>query len=352
MSLDRDIKEAFAMHSSDVRENPEALAELNAKVTRAHQRRLTAITGTTIALLIAAVVVVPKLIESPQPQGFATTDPTTSPSPSPSALADPSSRATFRNERDGYETIYPRDWKIGRFEAAVEFTPPGLPGLPVGDDTFSVEAMLLLGETPSAGEPGLTFAPGEPRSGRDSYEASANDANGQRHVYRIDWAASACPAADCEATLRVMVFGSTDELWEKYYLLGEDIARSMAPLSDELGAEDGVTTLYGSVTHGGAYREDTAVLVRFLDARSSGGGAEPYMTSEAKKNFENLYGLGDNAWLSYEILSREAGDANSVEFTIRIEAGQGHKSYETIGVGRDGASGGFLVRYGVTKAGS
>ncbi len=349
MSLERDIKETFAMHAGDVRENPDALAEVTTKVTRAHRRRVTLVGAAGIAMLAAAVIAVPKLVANER-RGFATTDPT------PSSTITTTEFETFRNERDAYQTIVPRSWRAGGFEGSVEFIPPGQVGLTAGDQTFAVEAMLLIGQRYDDDEVGdLSFQDTDrfalKSGGGDRKAVRAEKIEGEAAhtlVYRIDWTSEVCPHDECEsATLRVVAFGSTAELWSQYRELGESVAHEVTVLQ-EPALPGGVTTLHGTVEDAIPFDVATSALVRFMDARVEGGGAEEYMTAQAKRGSdEGLYGEGDDGWQSYEVLQREGADASSFEYTVRLRTGGGTNGQttvdETIGVGRD--DGTFKIRF-------
>lgn len=183
------------------------------------------------ALIVAAVIVVPKLgtggtrIIPP-----ATQPPTTSPTPTVDPYAG---WKTFENAEQHYRLKHPAEWRVSMFEAVYEFGPRELPATDARgpQDSFGVIVNVLessffdkpLASTPDAGSEERASDTEETRDGTVLYV---------RH--RIDWSASrcitlgtTCPEGD-DLILVVTINGEdTAELMGAYREIGELIVASL-----------------------------------------------------------------------------------------------------------------------------
>ena len=354
MSLERDIKETLMKIADDVEPGQSRFGDVENKVRRRHAAMLVGTTAFALAVIVAGAIAIPQLTKEGTPN-FAGPGSTTPPVTAPDGT-------TYRNELDSYQTTIPDDWKVGGFEGAVEFLPPGLPGLAVGEDTFAVEIQHRIGETYNRGEPSggaelSGFEDGYTVAGREAVRAETPT----EIVYRVDWTGAGCdPEALCDAeiaTLRVAVFASNTALWDQYHVEGEAIVDALVTSPGAAVPAGAVITRRGSVDGAAvAYDELTSFLVRFMDARMDGGGAEAYLSENARDQYEGregefgLYAYGDPAipWTTYRVTARADADANSSEFTVRSQTTnqRGDKVIleETIAIGSAGR-GGYEVRF-------
>lgn len=350
MSLERDIRETLMKTANEVEPGESRFGEVESKIRRRHAATLVGTTAFALAVIVAGAIVIPQLTggSSTRPPGFATAPPSETPPPSTDG-------SVYRNELDSYQTVFPRDWKVGGFEGAVEFTPPGLPGLAVGEDTFAVEIQHRIGERYDEADP--SFEPGADVAGRSAVRSRADT----QIVYRVDWTGAGCdPEAVCDAeiaTLFVNLYGSTQRLWDRYQAEGRAIVESLRTTpGTPVETDDVIITRRGSVDGELVeYDELTAFLVRFMDARMDGGGAESYLTENAAAQYQaregewGLYAYGDPAipWTRYGVIERANVDANSSEFTVRsFTTNQRDEEVileEVIGVGAGGD--GYEIRF-------
>ncbi|HEX9775087.1 MAG TPA: hypothetical protein VGB83_05865 [Actinomycetota bacterium] len=311
MSIENEIKEALMRHAEDVEPRTESWGEVEGKVRSVHQRRI-ATTVFLVALIAAAGVMVPRLLPSGARDGLV----------NPATTGGTDGVATFRNELQGYQVTIPDDWHVGGFEGSVEFNPPGLPGLTVGEDTFAVESFLFYDEAYDDTSEMFGDVSFEPAT-LAGLNAVRSEDGVRRIVYRLDWSGRSCPTqTSCPGpqTLQFIVVGSTDDLWSRYAEMGRDIVGSLTPTGDADFPTGDVYTPRGFVPAGIVYDELTASLIRFMEARIEG----------APTQVEPPAGIV----VAYEVLERNEVDANSVQFEVRVE-GDGTRT-ETVGVGPDG----------------
>jgi hypothetical protein len=333
MSLERDLKQALERHRDDARTRANTFDAVEAKVRRAHRRRLAAVTAGGLALIAAAAIALPRLTVDDAAQdgrSFAD-DPPAGTSPAPS---QDDGFVTLRNEQVAYQLRFPADWRVTRFEGAVELLPPEQIGLAAGEPTFAVEIMHLIGERyderRGRWEGGFTLA-GQPavRQDIDYTDGTGSITDGRVVTYRVDWTALPCPPeAVCDSeisTLQLMVHASTQELWDRF---GEDGLAAVEGLQWIRNAPmptGEVRTPYGRIS-GVTYDEATSVLQRFLDARVFGDGAEEYLRADAATAYDDpdgslglyaLAGTGD-VWLSYSASLRREGENGIAIFEIEL----------------------------------
>jgi len=321
MSLDNDIRRSLQRHAEDVQPDARAFDRVEQRVRRAHAQRVAIGVSLIVALIAAASVVIPRLGNDPRNDGFAGPDGTTSPSPTP---APDDGWVTVRDEQDGYQLRMPPDWRVTEFEGAVELLPPGMVGTAAGEDTFAVELMLFHDERFEA-ETNMTI--GDRPARRDER------ANGQ--TYRADWSGSVCEPC----TLQIAVIAPATDNYPTTLLdtTGHLIASIEHIVEASLPVGE-VRTRRGVVAADVGYDERTALLVRFLEARTHGGGAEEFL-SPAFSEGKDLYTIDGEAILTFEVTARAEADANSSEFTVVLDG----IATETVAVGA--GSGGLQIRF-------
>jgi hypothetical protein len=342
MSLDEDLKDAFARHAEDVQPDLAAWGNVEQKVRRAHYRRATAVSVFAVALIAAAAVAIPKLRNlGPERHGFTQTSGSPTPGASGSVGAE-----THAGAREGFKLAIQIDWRAGWFEGVYEYQPPGVQGLQEGGDTFAVTVKLVEGPYDKAG----SMPSGATVTTINGHRALRHEStkNGEHTVtYRIEWAACLNGVSECSSNfsnnaLEVRLLGSTDALWQKYGDQGEAVAHSIHTYD---GSEPGHGTFFDP-----SIKRDhlSAALVKFLDSRVEGFGAEAFMTTQAsdeysKRDVEHgLYQGGSprqGGYVFFRFMARHDVDANSSEFVVemfwRYNSPPGYKDTfkETIGVG-------------------
>lgn len=388
MSLEREIKESLGRHADDARPGPAGLSAIERKVARAHRRRLGLVTGAGVIVLAAIGLALPRLLPDNNPGLY---NPGDDPSVDATATATPVEMKVFRNERDAYQLSMPKDWSVTRFEGTVELLPPGQVGrnarggwrAGAEGDGFSVELQQFVRQPydepdPDYMEAGYDYAPTEPVGGRNAVRAERVEKNGSREVVvRIDWTGAGCGKdvlCDAEtATLRISMLATSAELWDRFEADGQIALEMLSTLQDAPEPAGTVTTLYGTVDDGVPYDDVTQFVVRFMDARIEGAGAESFLTTETSQQYEQYEAGGPKGvglysyqcphcdppvpatpWLTYRIVRRDAVDANPFEYKVELVAPIGPDpdhvyTSELIGVGRSGA--GYEIR-SVRSAGS
>jgi hypothetical protein len=311
MSFDNDLKQAFKRHSGDVSPTPGAWTGVERRIRRSHRIRAALATAGGAAAIVAAVVVVPSVLNKPglTPQPPATEGPT-----SPPVSEDTS---VFRNERDGYWLQYPKDWRFGEFEAHVSFQPPGLPGIEEGGETFAAELWVDAGrfddaERTGSGSRDATIAGRPAKVVETGYGCPKN---------------GPCPVASPSVLIVTLQATLSDEpLWDRYGDLAIKLAESIRlNNASTTPTENDVKTRRGAVAAGVPYDSATSSVVRFMEARIEAGGAEPWITSNAKQQYDrhegrlSLYSPDEKtSYVSYRLVSRAGVDANSFEYVVQI----------------------------------
>ena len=329
MSLDNDIRRSLERHAEDVQPRARAFDRVEHRVRRAHTQRV-AIGATLVVALIAALsVVLPRLGGDTRDGGFAIPGETPSSTPTP---APDDERVTVRDEQDGYQLRMPPDWRVTEFEGVVELLPPGMVGTAAGEDTFAV-SLMLYGEEYQRADPNTMVA------GR-SASRSMTRRNG--YAYHVDWSGSTCDGSSC--TLWIFIDPPTGELADRFGDDAQRVVESIQHIDDAALPSGEVRTRRGVISADVSFDERTALLVRFLEARAHGGGAEDFLSPTFTDPYEgDLYTIGGEAILTFEVTGGAEADASSSEFTVVLDG----TATETIGVGA--GSSGLEIRF-VTPA--
>jgi hypothetical protein len=327
MSLDKDIKDAFQKHEQDARASDTAWSGVETKIRRAHRRRVTFSASAALLVIAAIAVLVPTLAAKDKNSGF--TNPTPGPSlgPSTKPTAEASTNApppgpvipAGWQRRVGVQSAFqlaiPADWKGGWFEGTWDFEPKGLPGGQQDGDTFTVTVTLQPGNYDAASGPG---AAGTTVNGHRAvtWHPSATETD-----YSIEW--FHCPGytEECSSnfetqTLVARLHATNDTLWSQYEVTGLNVVHTLFEY-------DGGTPVHG--TTAAAIKDDasTEALIRFLDARVEGIGADELMTSKAATQYAaiGLYqtGVPSVPYVKFEVtaVAPDAG-GNAETFTVNI----------------------------------
>lgn len=282
MSLDQDLKNAFERHARDAQPDDEAWQTVERRIRRAHIRRVTVASALSVALIVVAAVLVPRIGTRPESRGFTnpTVSPTTQASPSGSSSTSPSVSATPSQApaipagwqrragvQSGFQLGIPSDWKGGWFEGVWDFEPRGLPGGAMDGDTF------LVTITPTNGSNISIAAPPDATTVEINGRRAQTWSEGSTEIdYVISW--TFCPgyAASCSVDseinfLTVRVRATNATLWSQYKRMGQQIVTTIAPY-------DGGTPIYGDRSPYVPMNEFTRALTRFMDARVEGIGAD------------------------------------------------------------------------------
>ncbi|MGZ4141966.1 MAG: hypothetical protein ACXVQY_05600 [Actinomycetota bacterium] len=344
MSLEQDLKNAFEQHARDAQPDGESWATVERKIRRAHKQRVALLSTVTVAVVVAAAVLIPRIGTKPESRGFtnpsvtptATSAPTPSVTPTPieSPSAGPAIPDGWQRRvgvQSAFQLAIPADWKGGWFEGTWDFEPKGQPSVAEGGDLFAVTVTVQAGAYDQAA------------SGRHASKTTVNGmraltwTTGTDHLwYAVEW--FACPGytSECSSnfetrTLVVHLFASTRALWDQYLSTGKEIVTTIAHY-------DGSTPVHGTIAKGIAVDDFTKVLVRFLDARVEGIGAEDSMSAKAQDQYGSggaldLYetGIPARPWLGYAITKSESGpQQNVVTFTVDMTFSEGAYVEESI----------------------
>jgi len=348
MSLEDEVKEAFTRRADDARADGQSWNAVEKKVRRAHRQRFVFTSALSLVIIAAIAIVVLKGPGTNQSRGFSNTSPTpteaTTPSPSlgpsttPTAQPHPSSLPEGFKARVGVQSGFavdiPKDWKGGWFEGYWDFEPAGLPSTAQGGDTFALVITLEPGSyTKAGGGAGTTELT---IGGRKAYTWSTDPLH---VVYSVDWPGcpkyvTTCTSSPEGERLIMRLSGSTQRLWDSYEALGRQAALTVH-------VYDGTAPEHGTVASGITNDEFTKALIRFLDARVEGIGADELMSSEAASQFSDTSGCPDlyqaktshRAWTGYDVSRREETAAKAT-FTVGMTTGDGQVYIETFVVGR------------------
>lgn len=337
MSLEREIKEAFERHAASQAPRSDQWDVIEARIARAHRRRLAMVSTVAMAIVAAASIAIPRFTRIATPNFLGPGDgaPTTSPTPDPYV-----GWHTFINA--DYSVRYPPDWTQSEWEGAIEFRPEGLPSLARGDDTFAV-AMSTSGilaypceNKPQQKDEVVHCESVSPQGSHDYWETRNLRPN---------------------TTLVVHVLGSTDKLWTLHWPTGQLVVSSIS---------DGTATPHGQIAAGVSHDMLTRMLIKFLELRVEGTAAESLLSANAKQLYDahegglSLYGndlTPPQRWTGYIVTARADADANSSEFTVemRFGDGPGESLVETIGVGPgetwDGTAQPAVIRFAIVQSG-
>jgi hypothetical protein len=197
------------------------------RVHRGRRVRMVASFAGAAALIVAAVIVLPKLGAEPggvRPESPGSTAPT---------LDAYAGWNTYENPQWGLQLRYPSDWVNSPFEGVQEFHPGSLPGLEPGMPTFAV-SVFLLGESYDA----IDAGPGNYTNGTagDGEAYLRVEQAGRQITYLVDWRGQCGAAPAC--TLRLILSapqgdGSPAQVsaargyWDRYVDQGERLVASV-----------------------------------------------------------------------------------------------------------------------------
>lgn len=356
MSLERELKEAFERHASDVREDPSSLRTIEGRVVRSHRTRAVAVITASVAVLAGAVVAAPKLLghNGPQKTPFANPSASSSVTEKPSAGPSPTNwtgepETLVASGDRGYGMAMPDSWRTFTFEGHDEYFPKALGGLESGEDTFAIDISLEFADykTQIDNPTGETDVAGR----RALYVDDRREPN--RFHYAVDWTdfrgCNGPPACDTKfsngpKTLNIRISGSTDALWDTYQHTAFKMIASLFVLKDFAVAET-------------ATPHD--LLVKFLTGRvANTSQVNGLLAANAKAQYDaHEGGLGLLEWThdgltepytKYRVVSEDQADANSIEAVVEMWTNAGIV-YERLGVGPGAAWDGheidFVIRF-------
>lgn len=316
MSFEQDLKQTFITHENDVRPDAESWRQVEKKVRRAHVKRLVAASSFAIALIAAAAIVIPRL-QSNKPKGFVGPAQTAS---APSEPGPPSGDVHVGADQ-GFRIVIPSGWHAGWWEGVYEYEPAGLPSLARGEDTFAITVHNVPGPYT---RPGISGAGDGTASttinGRRALFGQFTDtrAGERRAVYTIEWPACVPQLIECSPpqnnTLVVIARASTSALWEKYLSAAEAAIRSLVPY-------DGGTPAHGTVAGSVGTNDFSKALVRFMDARLEGIGADGMMTPSGSSDYKDgLYetGVPPQRYVRYAVTAVTGRSSDKETFAVDV----------------------------------
>jgi hypothetical protein len=233
--------------------------------------------------------------------------------------------------QSGFAVDIPKDWKGGWFEGYWDFEPNGLPSTSEGGDTFA----LVINVEPGSYRVASGAAKGTAIGGHNAITWSTDPL----HIfYSVDWPgcpnyAPTCSSSSSTRRLIMRLEGSTQALWDSYEALGKEALRT-------IHAYDGSRPEHGTRTQGIGIDDFSKALVRFMDARVEGIGADELMGPDAANLYNNLGGLYDlNGKLatSYEFAGSTRPSDTKENFGITIHFAGGSQRQELITVQRSKA---------------
>ncbi|MGZ4128382.1 MAG: hypothetical protein ACXVEX_09510 [Actinomycetota bacterium] len=331
MSLDEDLKKAFEQHARDAQPDGESWTTVERKIRRAHTQRVALISTLTIAVIVAAAVFVPRIGTRPESRGF--TNPTVTPTTQTSATtsespeASPTVTAALPTIPDGwqrrvgvqsaFQLAVPADWKGGWFEGTWDFEPQGLPSASEGGNTFTVSITVQADWMKS----NIPIPNGAERTEINGHPARVWRPSSYETDYALDWffceGYGQCSSNFEAHTLIARVRADNNEVWSRYARTGEQIVQT-------LDDYDGAIPVHGTVRPdagtSNAYRD---ALIRFLDARVEGIGADELMGTAAAAWYnahDGLYELKANVAATFEIGPKESG-SETFDVTVTYRGG-------------------------------
>jgi hypothetical protein len=215
--------------------------------------------------------------------------------------------------QDAFALAIPPDWQGGWFEGTWDFEPLGLVNASQDGLTFTVT---------------LTVQPGN----YDRYAkqpAKATEIQGNRALvwhpsalesaYAIEWIGCPGYSPTCSSnfstrTLMVRMHASNATLWTKYSRVGEQIIRTIANY-------DGSAPVHATVGTPTDNDELSKALVRFMDARAEGIGAEDFMSPRAGDFYNTnggLYDLNGQSVVSYDVSGPAQSSTSSENFGVTV----------------------------------
>ena len=245
MKMEDHFKETLRRAAANEPPVLDAWDRFERRLGRSRRWALIASIAGTAAVIVAAVLIVPKLGTG----GVRVIPPATQPTSNPSITVSPSPTVSpggstplicqmqpcksFENLDKHFRLSYPAEWRTSAFEAVDEFNPPGLDSTDGKgpDGSFGVVVNVLEA---SSLDDKLASKPGAGPSGRASDTEETRDGSVLYVRHRIDWSASrcitlgtTCPEGD-ELYLIVTIQGEdTAELMGKYREIGELIVASL-----------------------------------------------------------------------------------------------------------------------------
>jgi len=342
MSLEDEVREAFRKHDDDAQPDMRSWNAVEKKVRRAHRQRVaysSALSLVIIAAIAAAVTLSPRAKES---KGFSNptatpTSVTSTPTETSSASPSPSPTSPIPvgwTARVGVQAAFalaiPADWKGGWFEGTWDFEPKVFPGgaqdgpgfvitITVEPGNYDQYAKLPSTTTSIQGNRALVWHP-------STLETD----------YAIEW--FGCPGytPSCSSnfetrTLIVRAHASDEQINAKYSTLGDQVIRTIKNY-------DGTDPVHGTFPAGTQGDELSKALVRFMDARIEGIGADALMSSKAADFYNKqggLYDLNGRIAVSYDIEGPKNKSDTAENFGVTMHYGTGDTRQELITVQRE-----------------
>jgi hypothetical protein len=347
MSFEQDLKETFMRHADEVRPDTDSWPVIEKKVLRSNYARAVAGSASLIAVIVAAVLISPHLIDH-KSKGFSKPGPL--PATSSPAVAPNTAVSLHVGADQSFQIAVPRAWVAGWFEGVYEYRPAGLPSLVQGGDTFAISVRLVSGSFQRSGISGAED-PTQPTSinGHSALYAEYVDSGTGGHdaVYQIQWFTCMSAILECSSnfqdnTLVVIVKGDTDALWSKYW---PEAQRAVGSLD----VYDGTKPAHLLPNYQDPKSDNLfAILARFLDARVEGVNAEVFMSEKAQAAFSkssnclDLYQQREThkRWTSYEIVNRIDQRSGEAKFLVMMHLDPNNGGYiESLIVGPGNVNG-------------
>ena len=321
------ITEAFKDLAAEVKPESGRWHVIERRIRRRHARRLVTNVAISAVAVVALVSVVPRIGGALRSDRFSGPGSimTTSPGVTGAQIS------AFRDEPAQFQISFPSDWLFNGFQDGVAGISLEVPQSKDENGSFGIEMFTIADskydDRSPLGESKTPYQTVDPISGaravRWEEPVQQEGRRSRRVLYRIDWTARRADWAPGErnvpVTLQFLISAPTDESWEQYGEAAEKVVKSVLTLDEvrlllktsgpEWQQEVTVYTQWGRVAPGIVYREETAVLVQFLDARAGHG------------DFGRLYGGGAlQAVIGYSVKERKAaGDVT--EFSVAIDGG-------------------------------
>lgn len=231
MKMEENFKDTLERAVSNEPPVIDSWATFERRVRRDRAVRMFASMAAIVAVIVAAVIVVPKLGRSPSIITPSTNPPSPSPSPSVDEYAG---WDTFKSPAtDRYTLRHPTDWRVVKYEGSHEVLAPGQIGTQEGSPTMAVTLELLEGEFDSPELRSQGFDRSTRADGRPYVWTEETLSNGAKHQYRFDW--STCVRGIMEPgcirtpqTLYITIQAGTAQLVESYLATAEKIVTSIA----------------------------------------------------------------------------------------------------------------------------
>ena len=339
MNLEDKIKESLMKHAEDVRPDVTSWDAVEGKLRRAHYARVVMVSTLTVALIAAAAVVIPRLGTTKNPSsGFSSPGASTT----ASSLPAPEIKGTVHaSPVYGFKITIPDGWRAGFFEGVYEYGPENLPMLAQGGDTFAVTVDILHGRYDSfskdiANSNAGTTTQQTTVKGHAAEQVQLNNDPTRQMWLFLDWDSCLKGAPQCTnpeegITLQVHVSANTKSLWDKY-------GSTAAGVMGSIDTYDGSRPVHGTLASDETDDVYTRALVRFMDARAEGVGAEDLVCCTAASQADMYYSVGTLDLSGWTDLGGRTVSASTATSTYRVDviAGQGTETshhVESITVG-------------------